>query len=316
VGGHPGPEGEAILRRQPFLPALRLETVEPLAARGQSHSGTSYRVTDAAGRRYKLRACRNRLRARTLERYVRGLPELMPGFVARAGRLVLLEYLEDHRPLTRRELVRRAHALGRMAARVHARGEVLAPGGAAGRALVALRWRAGLVRDLAVLRRRGALPAAELEALRRRARRHLRACGLAVALELDDLHKGNFLLREADGDLRFVDEGGVRLGPRGMGLATLLKTAKRRFLLEEYREGYAAGGGDASGLDDDRVELLLLLDAARRAARRLRTGRRSDRLPDELEHLRAIAASPAGDLAWRFPGLPRRRADGRLRRGS
>lgn len=303
MGGHAGRGGEAILRRQPFLPALRLAAVEPLAgARAHSHSGTSYLATDAAGRRYKLRVCGNRLRARALARYVRGLPELLPGLVARSGRLVLVEYLEGHRPVTRQELVRRARDLGRLAARVHARSGALSPGGAAGRRLVALRWRAALARDLALLRRRRALPPEELGALRDRARAHLRRRGLPVALELDDQHKGNFVVREADGDLRYVDEEGVRLAPLGMGLATLLKTAKRRFLLDDYREGYGEEG-DPERLDDAHVELLLLLDAVRRVALRLRTGRRPDRLPDELGHLRAIAGSAVGDLGWRFPGF-------------
>ncbi|MDX1649092.1 MAG: hypothetical protein R3263_04490 [Myxococcota bacterium] len=310
MGGHAGRGAEAILRRQPFLPALRLAAVEPLAgARAHSHSGTSYRAIDAQGRRYKLRACRTRLRARALERYVRGLPELLPGFVARSGRLVLLEYLEDHRPVTRQELVRRAADLGRLAARVHARSRELAAGGVAGRWLVALRWRVGLARDLALLRRRGVLPPEDLAALRARARAHLRRRGLPVALELDDQHKGNFVIREIDGELRYVDEEGVRLGPLGIGLATLLKTARRRFLLDDYREGYAEIR-DVRRLDDPYVEFLLLLDAVRRVALRLRTGRRPDRLPDEIGHLRAIAASAVGDLAWRFPGFVRKARPG------
>lgn len=295
-------EGEAILRRQPFRPALTLEHVEPLADRAHSHSGTSYIATDAQGRRLKLRVCGSRLRARVLERYVRGLPEVLPAFVARAGRLLLVEYLDGHRALTRRELVRRARELGRMAALVHARTDRLATGGALARGSVALRARVAFTRDLAEIGRRDVLAPDALATLRARAREHRRRDGIPVALELDDQHKGNFLTHDEDGDLRYVDEEGVRLHPRGMGLATLLKTATRRILLDHYREGYGEVA-DAAFLTDAYTEHLLLLDTVRRAALRLRTGRRSDRLPAELGHLREIAARPPGDLSWRFPRL-------------
>jgi hypothetical protein len=273
--------------------------VEPVSAEF-AHSGTAFFVTDRGGRRFKLRDCRFGWRAGALARWIEALPDVLPALVARQGRYLLLEVLEDHRPVTRRELIRGAIALGRIGARTH---RVGAPRGPRERALhraVSLGFDVRFRRDLVLLRRRGVVSAATARGALAKYRSHHRRYGLPVGLELDDLHKGNWMLRESDRDLRYVDEEGIGLRPLGTGLATLLKTATRTRTWERYRIGWAEVA-DASFLTMPYTEYLVLMDTVRRVAHKVRTEGRLEKLPDEVAQLRELAASREVALGWRFP---------------
>jgi hypothetical protein len=131
-------------------------------------------------------------------------------------------------------------------------------------------------------------------------RAHRARFGLPVELEHDDLHKGNWLLRDADGDRRYVDEEGVGLRPLGTGLASLLKTATRSRTWRLYRAGWAELG-DAGVFTEEYTEYVLLMDAVRRVAHKLRTEARVEKLPREIAELREMSDTPGLALAWRFP---------------
>ncbi len=289
-----------ILEERPFEPERRLVALEGLGGEG-AHSGTAFRVTDGAGRAYKLRACAGERRAREIEALVRGLPWLFPPFVARNGRFLLLDLLADHRPLTRHELLAQAGRVGSLAARLHTMGR--APHDAMP---TPPRWLASLtalgrfVADLATVATRAGLPGRSVGRVLRKALRHALRHGLPVELEIDDVHKDNFMWRPDDDDLRYVDEEAIGLAPRGCSLATLLKTANDSDTLEAYFEGYATEA-DPDWIEPGYVEWLLLQDAVRRVAHKLRSGRRAEKLPDEVAEIRAVADATEGSLTWRFP---------------
>lgn len=288
-----------ILRERPFAGVADLVRVEPVDPR-LAHSGTAFFVTARDGRRFKLRDGLRRRRAAAIERHVRALSEVFPPLLAREGRYLLLAALEDYRPVTRRELLRSADRLGRMTALAHVAGR---PGGLLDRlhrrALAGLE-RHRFRRDLALLRRTGTLPAASCEGAARKYRAHRARFGLPIALELDDFHKGNVMIRESDGDLRYVDEEGVALRPKGTGMASFLKTANRQATQEYYRMGYESIA-PADFITPAYTEYLLLMDAVRRVAFKVRAEVRLRKLPREVAELRAMADHAGISLDWRFP---------------
>lgn len=288
-----------ILQRRPFEPGLRLVSLDSLGGEG-AHSGTAFRAVDEAGRAYKLRQCGSERRAEEIEQLVRGLPWLFPSFIARDGDLLLLDLLASHRPLTRHELLARAAAIGGLIARLHAAGRGALRSPVARRLSVALVCIGRLLADLILVARRGRLPMRSLLGLAGKALQRLLRYGVPLELELDDVHKDNFIWRPEDDDLRYVDEEAIGLAPRGLSMATLLKTANLSDTLEAYREGYDAEG-DASWIVPGYVEWLLLQDAVRRVAHKLRSGLRLEKLPDELAEIRAMADAPGVALDWRFP---------------
>ena len=252
-------------------------------------------MEDASGHGYKLRVCRRAGQARAIEAHVARMPSLFPPLLARDGRLLIFELLEGHRSLTRQQLLDAAGRVGECVARLHAAGQ-----GGRGRLAAALLLRARLHRDLSGLRAAGVLEPPVMQRIEEKLRRHRARFGLPLALELDDVHKGNLMWHPERDDLRYVDEEGVGYRLRGVSLATLLKTATSSDALEAFRMGYARAG-DARWIVRPYVELVLLLDALRRSALRLRSATRMEKLPEELDELRAIAADEAGQLAWRFP---------------
>ncbi len=268
--------------------------IESLAS-GDARSGRAFRVADAGGRGYKLRVCRRVGQARSIEAHVARMPALFPALLARDGRLLLFELLDGYRPLTRQQLLDAVGPVGERVAQLHAAGQ-----GGGGRLSAALLLRARLRRDLWGLRAARVLEPPVMQRIEDKIRRHRVRFGLPLALELDDVHKGNLMWHAERDDLRYVDEEGVGYRLRGVSLATLLKTATSSEALEGFRAGYARVG-DARWIVRPYMELVLLLDALRRAALRLRTATRMEKLPEELDELRAIAADGEGGLAWRFP---------------
>jgi hypothetical protein len=288
---------DRIARR--FGDLLEVERVEPVS-RESAHSGTAFFVTARGGERYKLRYCGSRLRAAALERWVRALPEVLPRLVARRERFVLLEVLEEHEPISRRQLMANSRRLGRIAAQAHAVGTARHAGDRALRALIEHRFRARFSRDLRLLRDRGVIDATVFDAAAAKFRARIADLGLPIALELDDLHKGNWLIRERDNDLRYVDEEGLGLRPKGIGLATLARTLTRRRFWTRYVEGYAQVG-DPGFLTDAYMESLLLMNAVRRVAHKVRTEQRLEKLPDDAAEISEMAATPDVALDWCFP---------------
>lgn len=301
-------DATSLLRRQPFARLDPLTHIEPLAGEG-ARSGSAFWATGRSGRRYKLRACRTSWRARNLESYLGLLGDWAPPLVAREGRLLLLERLDGFREMERLEILSQARSLGRLAAELHRDAARAGLPGRNAAVAVAAAARLQFRRDLARLVRAGLIEGSAARQATRKVADRVDQHGLPVSLEMDDLHKGNFLLREPSASsgseagpaMRYVDEQGLALRPLGMGLASLLKTATRSRSWHEYCEGYAEIEAPPMR-DPERVELLLLLDAVRRAARKHRHADRLDKLPDELEAVRAITSTPEVSLRWCFPG--------------
>ena len=289
----------AISRDRPFADRLRLQRLEPIAEEG-AHSGTAFRVYDAEGRRYKLRVCARERQAREIERCVGVLPELFPALLARDRSYLLFEYLADHAQLTRRELLDAAERLGALSAQLHAAGERAGLVHPWAQRWVSLRQRLQFRRDLWLLRRRGTVSARVVAGARAKFAARRRVFGLPIALELDDVHKGNLMRDPEDVRLRYVDEEGVGLRPRGLALATLLKTATYSTPIEAFRAGYASVA-DAAWIEPAYLEYLLLIDSVRRVAHKVRHERRLEKLPRELAGIRAMAGTPDVSLDWRFP---------------
>jgi hypothetical protein len=299
----PGPlDPERLLRARPFGGRVDLARVEPVS--GFAHSGTAGFVRDANGRRYKLRACASPARAREIETLLGLAPRHFPGVVAREGRYLLIEALDEHRPLDREELLARLDQIGAMAAELHQAARRAALPGPAARVRATARARIQLARDQALLARSGVVEAATRVALVRKLRVHRRRFGSPVAVEMDDLHKANFMLRPGDGDLRYVDEEGVAVRPRFTSLASLVKTADREEHWRRFRAGYAAVG-DASAITPEYTEYVVLLDTVRKVANKVRSGRaldaeRRSKLPAEIDDLRRLVERSAPSLDFGF----------------
>ncbi len=288
---------DRLLAARPFA-QLDLREIAPIPG-ASVHSGGAFFATAADGRRYKLRECSHRLRALAIARWVRLLPSVFPKLVGREGRLLLLERLDDFRPMTRTELLAHADDLGRIGARVHG-ASPSGLSGAIGRRAAALRFDARFRSDLRAIAATGLVDAPTHARALAKYQAHHGRFGMPVALELDDLHKGNWMLRESDGAMRYVDEEGVGLRPKGTGLASLLKTVTRTNPWYRYKLGYSEYA-DAEFLSWPYTEYLLLIDTVRRVAHKARTEAREEKLPDEVAHLRAMAATPELALDWRFP---------------
>jgi hypothetical protein len=299
----PGPlDPERLLRARPFGGRVDLARVEPVP--GFAHSGTAGFVRDANGRRYKLRCAASAARAREIETLLGLAPRHFPSVVAREGRYLLIEALDEHRPLDREELLARLDRIGGMAAELHQAARRAAQPGPAARLRAAARARVQLARDSALLARSGVLEPAVRVALVRKLRAHRRSFGLPVAVEMDDLHKANFMLRPRDGDLRYVDEEGVAVRPRFTSLASLVKTADREEHWRLFRAGYAQVA-DASAITPEYTEYVVLLDTVRKVANKVRSGRaldaeRRSKLPAEIDDLRRLAERGAPSLDFGF----------------
>ncbi len=303
----------AALRDRPFEGRLDIERVEPLAL-DTGLSGRAFVVVERDGTRSKLRQCGSAARAARIERYVGAWPELFPELVGRDGRYLLFEYLSGHVPLTRREMLDEAEAIGRFAAHLHEAGAGFVSPLAA--TWMGLRFRVRFRRDLALLRQRGQIGPATARGLIAKARARHREHGLPIALELDDVHKANWMWRGPGTRLRFVDEDGIGLRPKGMALATLLKTATFSKQLRRFQVGYDEVA-DASWITPSYLEYLLLLDTVRRVAHKLRHGDRLEKVDAESVGLEAMGATPEVALDWRFPrdALQLRRIAARTAKG-
>ena len=299
----PGPlDPERLLSTRPFGGRVDLARVEPVP--GFAHSGTAGFVRDANGRRFKLRCAASAARAREIETLLGLAPHRFPSVVAREGRYLLIEALDEHRPLDREELLARLDQIGGMAAELHQAARRAALPGPAARVRAAARARVQLARDSALLTRSQVLEPAARVALVRKLRVHRRRFGLPVAVEMDDLHKANFMLRPRDGDLRYVDEEGVAVRPRFTSLASLVKTADREEHWRLFRAGYDAVA-DASAITPEYTEYVVLLDTVRKVANKVRGGRaldaeRRSKLPAEIDDLRRLAERTAPSLDFNF----------------
>jgi len=293
---------EALERARPFRDVLRIDRVDPVGE--FAHSGTACFVSDTEGRRFKLRRCASARRAREIERLLGALGRITPRVVAREGALLLLEALDEHRPLERDELLARIPELGAMVAHVHSEAERAGVPAAGARFLATVRSRFQIARDLKVLRSAAALRpelqrAAEAGIEAGRAR-----FGLPVALELDDLHKANLMLRHSDGDLRFVDEEGVAVRPLLTSLASLVKTADRESHWSEFRSGYATVR-EPSSITPEYTAYVVLIDTVRKVANKVLAAdalgpERREKLPAEIDDLERIVSRDGLGLGWGF----------------
>jgi hypothetical protein len=303
AGQRPGPLApERLLRAKPFRGRVDLSRVEPVP--GFAHSGTAGFVRDAEGRRYKLRSCASPARAKEIQTLLGLAPARFPRIVAREGRYLLIEALDEHRPLDREELLARLDQIGAMAAELHQAARSRALPGPAARVRAVARARIQLARDQALLARGNVLDPATRVALVAKLRAHRRRFGSPVAVEMDDLHKANFMLRERDGDLRYVDEEGVAVRPRFTSLASLVKTADREEHWRLFRAGYAAVA-DAARITPEYTEYVVLLDTVRKVANKVRSGaaldaERRSKIPAEIDDLRRLVDRSAPSLDFGF----------------
>jgi hypothetical protein len=291
---------ERLLRERPFAERLDLARIEPVP--GFAHSGTACFVRDRSGRRYKLRACASAGRAHEIQTLLGLAPASFPHVLGRERRYLLLEALDEHRPLDREELLARLEEIGARVASLHAAAERAGLPNPAGQLRAAARARLQSARDLRLLA--GAVDPDTRGALADKLRAYRRRFGVPLAVEMDDLHKANFMLRERDGDLRYVDEEGVAVRPRFTGLASLVKTADREEHWHAFRRGYGRVR-DASLITPEYTEYVVLLDTLRKVANKLRSGdgldaERRSKLPAEIEDLRRVAhrATPSLDFGF------------------
>ena len=312
----PLPDPDAILREQPFAEIALLSQVEPLAGE-EAHSGRAFLAIADDGRRFKLRVCADRWKARRTARRLRRLAHVFPRLQARRGRYLLLEFLEGERVDDRKELRPHAELLGRICAEIHRMGEPRDARGRARLAWEALRLRAQFRRQLRALARAGVLDAELARGVHRARRVWLRRHGTPVGLDLHDTHKGNFMV-DAHGALRYVDEEGLGYTVRGMGLAKLLAkpgvrpySPKREDEWEAFRRGYAEVA-DASFLTRDYCDYVRLLELVRSLEFKLRRETRLFKVAAEVEELRELVGrvKPEGEPAdpsvapARGPGAP------------
>lgn len=303
---------DRLRERWPFPEVVARPGLEPAGAFGQS--GTACFASSEDGTGWKVRLCRSALRAREIEHLIALAPGLFPRLVARSGRLLLFERLTDHREITREELLERLPDLGAMVATIHRAADDASLPRPGSRLLSQLRARYQLSRDLRRLGASDRVEASVLDALRTKCAHHSRAFGLPVAVELDDLHKGNFMVREVDGDLRYVDEEGVAIRPLGTGLASLAKTADQEAHWEAFRTGYASIS-DPAFITPAFTEYVVLLDTIRKVAHKLRGtealgAERLEKLPEEIEDLRRLAERETASVAFELYRGPSADPDG------
>jgi hypothetical protein len=214
-----------------------------------------------------------------------------------------MEALGLHRALSREELIERLGDVGAMVARLHAAAEAADLPSRAGRLRAAARTRVQLARDLHLLRG-GTLDAAAGEAVARKLAAGRGRFGLPLAVELDDIHKANLMLRPRNGDLRYVDEEGVAVRPLFSSLASLVKTADKREHWEAFRAGYARLR-DPAVITPEYTEYVVLQDTLRKVANKVRAGarlgaERRAKLPFEIDDLRRVAFQESPNLDWDF----------------
>jgi len=291
---------ERLLRERPFAERLDLARIEPVP--GFAHSGTACFVRDRSGRRYKLRACASAGRAHEIQLLLGLAPSSFPHVLGRERRFLLIEALDEHRPLGRDELLGRLPEIGAMVASLHAAAERAGLPDTAGRLRAAARAHLQRARDLRLLA--GAVDPETRGALADKLQVYRRRYGVPLAVEMDDLHKANFMLRERDGDLRYVDEEGVAVRPRFTGLASLVKTADREEHWQAFRRGYGQVR-DASPITPEYTEYVVLLDTLRKVANKLRTAEQLDeerrsKLPAEIEDLRRVVHRKTPSLDFGF----------------
>jgi hypothetical protein len=174
-----------------------------------------------------------------------------------------------------------------------------------GRLLATLRSRFQIERDLRVLRRAETLRPESQRAAERGFRSGRRRFGLPVDLELDDLHKANLMVRDRDGDLRFVDEEGVAVRPLLTSLASLVKTADREDHWRAFRAGYVAERGEPGLITPEYTAYVVLIDTVRKVANKVRSAHKLDaerreKLPAEIDDLERVLAHEEASLDWGF----------------
>lgn len=292
---------ERLLQTSRLARELGIARVEP--PRGFAHSGTASFVQGRDGRRYKLRVCASPRRAREIEMLLAAEPAIFPRVLGREGRLLWMEALGLHRALSREEMIERLGDVGAMVARLHGAAEAAGLPSRAGRLRAAARTRVQLARDLHLVRTR-TLDAAAGTAVDAKLRAGRRRFGLPLAVELDDIHKANLMLRPRDGDLRYVDEEGVAVRPLFSSLASLVKTADKREHWEAFRAGYARLR-EPSAITPEYTEYVVLQDTLRKVANKVRAGSRLNaerraKLPFEIEDLRRVAFQESPNLDWDF----------------
>ncbi|HEX2484378.1 MAG TPA: hypothetical protein VHQ66_03710 [Myxococcota bacterium] len=292
---------ERLLRSSRLAAELGVARVE--APRSFAHSGTARFVQGRDGRRYKLRVCSSARRAKEIETLLAAEPAIFPAVLGREGRLLWMEALGLHRALSREELIERLAGVGGMVARLHAAAEAKALPSRAGQLRAAARARLQLARDLRLLRA-GTLDGVSARAVAAKLAAGRRRFGLPLAVELDDIHKANLMLRPRDGDLRYVDEEGVAVRPLFTSLASLVKTADKREHWEAFRAGYARLR-DASVITPEYTEYVVLQDTLRKVANKVRAGaklgdERRAKLPFEIDDLRRVAFQETPNLDWDF----------------
>ena len=234
-------------------------------------------------------------------------PASFPRVVGRDGRLLLLEALEDHRRLARDELL---SALERPSARWSRRStRATRRAGVptlAARLRAAARTRIQLARDLRASRARACSSAGARRPDAASCAATSRAFGLRSPSEMDDLHKANFMLRDADGDLRYVDEEGVAVRPLFTSLASLLKTADAARALGGVPHGLRLGRATRRASRRSTPSTSCCVDSARKVANKLRsrdaasTPSAAAKLPAEIDDLRRVALRSEPSLDFDF----------------
>jgi hypothetical protein len=236
--GPAGPELDRELRALLGARAAALRAIEPLPRLAvPRRRGDAHRLHFADGRSLKLRRLRDAAAARRVAELLGWVGHPFPGLLARAGRALLLEWVEGH-PLGASPL---SAAQLRGAARLQAALHVTPPPPRPAAATIDPTARQGrrTRRHLERLRAAGRLDAAQVEDLAAIQRAHAPvACELGLAH--GDLCAENLVV-DAAGALRSIDNEALSLGPCDADLGrTWYRWPLAPGQRERYLEAYAA----------------------------------------------------------------------------
>jgi thiamine kinase-like enzyme len=213
-----------IEQERPFSDYCTIHKITPIFA-SNARSGQVFFIETTKGK-FKLRVCKDAKQASEIEENMRKFSHIFPKFYGRDGRYLLIEALDGFRTLTQDDMKKNMRRIGRMYAEVHLYGKEALHDQKHwfSKRLDRLLERKVISREL--YDRTVAAYAASL-----------RAVGDHVALELNDVHKGNFMINDQE-VLYFVDEEGIGHRVKGIGIAKFIQQIDGRDW-REFVTGYS-----------------------------------------------------------------------------
>ncbi|HIH24475.1 TPA: hypothetical protein HA251_05555 [Candidatus Woesearchaeota archaeon] len=267
---------ESVKNDRPFAHFLgEIQSIEPLIA-SNALSGNAFFVACASGK-YKLRVCDSEARAKTIEDNLRRFPNIFPKFYGRDGRYILTEALVGYRGLTNDDLRRSARKIGRLCAEVNS-----------AEANADHDHRQFFITRIAKLLHRGIIDRELHDRVLGRYEQSLDRVTVRISLDMNDLHKGNFMI-DKDDNILFIDEEGINPRMRGQGVAKLLRAIGHEDEYREFMAGYNEVA-DGSFLTPEYLAHMHLVELVRTINFKTEVGVNLDRAQKDLDELRKFCA--------------------------